>query len=97
MIEFETPQQMRWNMDNQEVRFAARLDQGIVLCRVSGEAIRAHLVIRGSNEAPLQAARRNFDKLFGLARHAIAGGRFELDSSILLSDIDFQVRTAFDA
>jgi hypothetical protein len=97
MIEFETPQSMRWNLDRQEVRFAARLAQRVVLCRVSGEAIEAHLVIKGSNEAPLQAARRNFDKLFGLARQAITQGRFEGDSSILLSDIDFQVRTAFDA
>ena len=97
MIEFETPQCMRWNLDNQEVRFAAWLGRRVVLCRVSGEAIKAHLVIKGSNEAPLQAARRNFDKVFGLARQAIDRGRFEGDSSILLSDVDFQVRTAFDA
>lgn len=97
MIEFETPQGMRWHLDSQEVRFAAKLGQRLVLCRVSGAAIEVHLAIKGSNEAPLQAARRNFDKLFGLANQAIARGRFEGDASILLSDTDFEVRTAFDA
>ena len=97
MIEFDTPRNMRWDLDSEEVRFAAVRDQKMILCRVSGAAIRSHFVISGSNEGVLQAARRNFDKISKLAHQAIVGRRFETDDSIFLSSADFETRSAFDA
>ncbi len=80
----------RWDYKNQEVRFRAWWDGGLVICRVAREAIEDRYGNPPTPKACLETARNHGNEIVDRFSGLLAHGRFEKDGSVLLRTTDWQ-------
>jgi hypothetical protein len=83
------PEKWQWDHRHQEVRFCAWQISGLVMCRISREAIEDRYSNPPTPSACLEAAREHFDDIAIKFSDLLAQGRFEKDGSVLLRSTDW--------
>jgi len=83
------PDGWRWDYRHREVRFYAWRNSGLVLCRVSREAIEDRYGDLSTPNACVQAAKGHFDDIADRLSDLLTQGRFEDDGSLLLRSTDW--------
>jgi hypothetical protein len=86
---FNGPESWRWDRAQEEAHLGAWLNSGLVLCRVSREAIEDHCGHPTSPKACLEAASNHCDEITSRLAALIVEGRFEADGSVLLRADDW--------
>jgi hypothetical protein len=85
------PDSWQWDYRHQEVRFYAWRNSGLVMCRISREAIEDRYGNPQSPSACVQAAKKHFNDIADRFSDLLAQGRFEDDGSVLLRSTDWLV------
>ena len=83
------PDSWRWDYRHQEIRFCAWQNSGLVMCRISREAIKDQYGDPPTPTACMRVARKHFDDIAKMFNDLLARGRFEDDGSVLLRSSDW--------
>ncbi len=78
-----------WDHRHQEVRFYAWRNSGLVMCRISREAIEDRYGDPPTPNACVYAAKKHFNDISDRFSDLLAQGRFEDDGSVLLRSTDW--------
>ena len=90
MIEYGSPDGIRWDLRHDEAHFSVRNNGTRINCRVTQEALEDNCGDPQTAEACLDAAKEYFDPITDIAGYLITNQCFETDGSILVRSTDWK-------